>query len=59
MQSDTELCGLLHYYAIQWKEGRGNKKKYSKIVEIVFHSEIKKIVYQKVGCEFMQLFGIS
>ena len=59
MQSDTELCGLLHYYAIQWKEGRGNEKKCSKSVEIVFHSEIKKIVYQKVGCEFMRLLGIS
>ena len=59
MQSDTELCGLLHYYAIQWKEGRGNEKKCSKRVEIVFHTEIKKIVYQKVGCEFMRLLGIS
>ena len=49
MQSATESSNLIQYYAKQWKEGRGNEKKCSKRMEIVFHTGMKKILYQKVG----------
>ena len=43
----------------QWKEGRGNGKKFSKSIEIVFHTGLKKIVYQKVGYKLFILLGVE